>query len=175
MNARLFTDKQLDGILGCLKKASSCLEAHYRFSPREWFPYSYDLITGRNFPDGLPPRETTVLAEVVRNQRKSAVLSSAGATVPDAYTVILYDPHILKLADEEGHADSLDALMLYILTHELIHIARFFHLVDYDATEESRPSEEARVHALTRRVLKQLADERILQITDRYDNCVYSF
>ena len=65
--------------------------------------------------------------------------------------------------------------MLYILTHKLIHIARFFHLVDYDATEESRPSEEARVHALTRRVLKQLADERILQITDRYDNCVYSF
>ena len=55
--------------------------------------------------------------------------------------------------------------MLYVLTHELIHIVRFESFqVHYGATGPERDREELRVHELTEDVLRVLRDELVDEV-----------
>ena len=49
------------------------------------------------------------------------------------------------------------ALLLYITTHELVHVIRFSQfLALFEASEEEKVLEEGRVHRLTQKILEPL-------------------
>jgi hypothetical protein len=72
----------------------------------------------------------------------------------DLYRICLQDHNILSTLDQQTKL-ALLPLLIYVITHELVHIVRFsqFHQL-FDATAEEKAQEEKRVHSLTREILK---------------------
>jgi hypothetical protein len=168
----LFTDSQLQAIRDSLRQAEVCLERFYCFSPREWFHFSYELLTARDLPPELPIRPAKVLGEILKKSEHppAAADSAAPAAV---YGIILFDANILRHLRETPGV-SFERLTLYILTHELVHLARFFHLIDYDLPDSERIQEEQKVHRLTGLILSQLGDPALTALTQAYLSGEYS-
>jgi hypothetical protein len=170
--ADLFTESQLQSIREMLRQAETCLERFYCFSPREWFHYSYELLTAKDLPPELPVRPTKVFGEILKRSGHPA-----GAAVPPepaaVYGIILFDANILRHLRETPGV-SFERLALYILTHELVHLARFFHLIDYDLPDSERIQEEQKVHRLTGLILSQLGDPALTALTEAYLSGEYS-
>jgi hypothetical protein len=72
----------------------------------------------------------------------------------DLYRICLQDHNILSTLDQQTKL-ALLPLLIYVITHELVHIVRFsqFHQL-FDATAEEKDQEEKRVHSLTREILR---------------------
>ncbi len=81
----------------------------------------------------------------------------------DFYKIVLYEDHILSKV--KRHNLSLFHFVLYILTHELIHIKRFstFPALFYLQGDE-KEEEEKLVHRLTFLSLKDIKDERMNRV-----------
>lgn len=174
MSARIFFQpSELQAIQVNLRHAEDCLEAFYRFSPREWFPYSYHLLTGRDFPEGPPVRHPKVLAEVIQHVPAATQRSGPAAGHP-SYSIVLFDANIIRLLDASP-ALAFERLLLYVLTHELVHIARFFNLIEYDLPDGEKHREEWKVHQLTARILARMEDEELTRLSQAYLSDGYSF
>jgi hypothetical protein len=161
-----FSDDQLTCLQATLRRAEECLEAFYCFSPREWFHYSFEILTARDLPADFPDRPEKVLGEI---QKKSGPnLALPALPEPAAmYSIILFDGNILHHLRERPQV-RFDHLLLYILTHELVHLARFFHLIDYDLPDCERIREEQKVHRLTGRILCRMGDPALMALTEVY-------
>jgi hypothetical protein len=67
-------------------------------------------------------------------------------------------------------------LVLYIATHELIHIVRFSKfLQSFDASPEETLAEEKRVHAETRDILMSVSIEGMGNVLDFYSKWHHPF
>ena len=144
-------------------EAAEYLRDFYCFSPREWFNYCYDVQTdGEN---SLATSKTHAFAEVRQYQ---PVLQPNTSPELDHYQIRLYDRNILR---KLWHRSDLEfyPFMIYILTHELIHIARFCqNLHPFDCDPEVLEKEEKKVDRLTREVLKAHKGRTFSQISDSY-------
>ncbi|MBN2433560.1 MAG: hypothetical protein JXQ27_18985 [Acidobacteria bacterium] len=163
----VFTPQQLSQIHTCLVEAEERLSRFYRFAPREWFSYSYDLLTVRDLPAALTFPVAGVLAEVVKGPSPSTTRTSFPFGVESLYRILLFDRNIL-LSMERLPDVRFDRFMLYILTHELIHIVRFTHSVDFHLPPAAKTREEKKVHALTGQVLESLDDRSLGRIARLY-------
>jgi hypothetical protein len=75
------------------------------------------------------------------------------------YRICLQDPSILAAVERAAGEFPLATLLLYIMTHELIHIVRFERFQHPFQTDPARrDEEEQRVHAITADVLRRLDD-----------------
>ena len=79
----------------------------------------------------------------------------------------------LQLASEAlaAHPDefALEPLLLYVLTHELIHVVRFGTLLQrIDLPVDQRVREEARVDRTTHRILRRLGDPGMRPVLDNF-------
>lgn len=71
------------------------------------------------------------------------------------YRICVQDHNILDLLRREG-ALGLSDLLVWVLTHEYVHLVRFCRLEHpYHAPEERRSGEEAWVEELTRQILRR--------------------
>jgi len=62
-------------------------------------------------------------------------------------------------------------LMLYIATHELIHVVRFNRGEgDFDAPVEEKMQEEEKVHSITRNILQPIADNNLNLVLDCFSD-----
>ena len=85
------------------------------------------------------------------------------------YRVCLQDPNILEATARAGSGFDLPTLLLYIMTHELIHIVRFERFQHPFVTDPaSRDAEEQRVHGLTYELLAAYDDPRMRRLLDYY-------
>ncbi len=160
-----FTPEQQAIIHDCLAVAERCLEEFYRFSPREWFHYSYTLMTAADLPAGFPDRPANVFGEILKDPDRPP--TGLGAEANASYTIVLFDGNILHHLG--GHPEvSFRHLLLYILAHELVHIARFHHAQPFDTPEIEKETEERTVHTITGRVLAGLGDAQLMRLTDNY-------
>jgi hypothetical protein len=104
------------------------------------------------------------LAQLFRYCPRSPALSGGRA---DFWRVCLYDPAILNAMAREDL--SLHPLLCYVLTHELIHVARFIRFIElFDQDKASRESEEALVHAQTSRLLADLAIPGLAKVRELF-------
>jgi hypothetical protein len=87
------------------------------------------------------------------------------------YRVCLQDNRILD-AVERGHSFvKLIPLMLYIATHELVHIVRFDSGdAAFDAPDEEKEREEECVHALTSDILRTGIDHELKIVLECFSN-----
>jgi hypothetical protein len=83
------------------------------------------------------------------------------------YRVCLQDNRILDAVRRGSSFIKLVPLMLYIATHELVHILRFERgESDFDMPVEERTKEEGKVDAITKSILSPVADRELNLVLD---------
>lgn len=140
-------------IYSAVEEAADCLRKFYCFSPREWFNYCYEVKTDM---DGEPePAKERAFAEV---RAFEPLHKKPGSFAGDQYQIRLFDRNILRTLWKKTDLEFYP-FMLYILTHELVHVARFCqNLHPVECGPEALLREEERVHDLTCQVLKLRSD-----------------
>jgi hypothetical protein len=145
---RHFDLQQLALVHASLQESEAIVARSYRIPALPSRQYPYEVLTLADLSG--PERAPTALAHLVVYERERP------AGPEHLYRICLQDDQILTLADEATAADWLRALLIYILTHELVHVVRFQRREeDFLAAEPSRRHEEDRVHQLTLRLLEQ--------------------
>jgi hypothetical protein len=87
------------------------------------------------------------------------------------YRVCLQDDRILDAVERGRKFIKLYPLLLYIATHELIHVFRFGRgESDFDAPADEKIREEERVHAITRNMLKSREDSNLGLVLDCFSS-----
>jgi hypothetical protein len=151
-----FGSADLEALLSVQPVAEDLVGEHFQLTSFGPYHRCYEIVTAATADEDC--REATALAKLRRYDRQERPISDE-RRVARFYQVCLQDEAILKRV-----ADGLDlkALLLYVLTHELVHIVRFESFqVHFDAPETVRESEEKTVHRLTEQMLKELKDSAV--------------
>ena len=125
----------------------------FKLSPAHWRRARYDILT----LEGLNREEISPHAHaLVAKYKGCPANSSLQSAWFDFYRVCLQDHNILKTL-EASRELSLFPLLLYIVTHELVHVIRFSQfLALFEAAAEEKAREEMLVHRLTQKILQPL-------------------
>ena len=135
------------------------------FKLSHWRRARYDILTLEALRDEEISSHALALVAKYDGCHKDRLLRSAAF---DFYRVCLQDHNILKTLK---HVDYLMfPLLLYIVTHELVHIVRFSQfLALFEAPEEHKQEEERRVHQLTQKILAPLKVRDMPPVMQYYD------
>jgi hypothetical protein len=137
----------------------------FKLSNSQWRRSRYDILT----LEALREEEisSSALAQLAKytcclpgRELKSAHF--------DLYRICLQDHNILSTLEKQTKL-ALLPLLIYVITHELVHIIRFsrFHQL-FDATTEEKEQEEKRVHSLTREILRPYKCPDLAEISLHY-------
>ncbi len=126
----------------------------FKLSPSHWRRARYDILTLEFLrAEEISPHALALVAKY-DGRHQDRLLQSA---VFDFYRVCLQDHNILKTLNNCRDL-RLFPLLLYIVTHELVHIVRFSQfLALFETPEERKHEEEGRVHRLTQNILAPLS------------------
>ena len=139
--------------------AEELVSEFYKMSATEWLHPKYDVKTAADLSkdeiiDGP-------FAQIIRYEGKLKD-TSLGSAAYDFYKICLQD-HAILSAIQKNPQLKLLSFVLYIVTHELIHIIRFSRfLQNFDASPEERMVEETRVHELTHEILRPVRVEGLI-------------
>lgn len=158
-----FTEKDFLTVSDALEIAEDITANFFKFSTAQWKRHSYEVKTlGRLDPED-PAKE--VLAFL---KKGSAAGDDMKRKLKDYYLICLQDHMILRAAQRDGKI-ALLPLLLYVFTHELIHIVRFCSFMQrFDARPAEREREERLVHELTYRALGDVPLPSLGYVLDCY-------
>lgn len=145
-------------------EAAALVTRHYCIAPREWLEMPYEVKTLRSLEGAEIPSGALAqtLCYSIRREIGSSLIEQS-----DLYCICLQDGRILERAGA-GRVP-LDSLLLYVMTHELVHVVRFGRqLQSLDLPQSLRSREEDRVNRTTRLVLSRTGREdvdRVLFLT----------
>jgi len=162
-----FEPHQLMTLSDALDIAEDATGNHFKFSLGQWKKHRYDVKTLSSL-DGY---EAASAALAVLNKGKAVMHGHGSKTKSlDFYLICLQDPSILKVLERDGNL-SLLALLVYICTHELVHIVRFCNFFQrFDAQEKEKILEEKVVHRTTFEILRKLSLPNLDYVLDSYQN-----
>lgn len=145
---RLFTCQELQLVQQASQQAAYLVSRFYCLAPREWTMLRYEVKTQEELTDN--ERLDTVLAQVLCYQYACQI--NQKIEYKDLYCICLQDTKILNTFNNiEG---DLFNLLLYVLTHELVHVVRFGQqLQSIDLAIEERNKEEEKVEIITGKIL----------------------
>jgi len=157
----VFSTRQRRQVWDAERRAAELVSRFYVIAPREWQRMAYEVRT----LDQLAPDEITdaALAQVlcygVRREVGERVLDER-----DLYRICVQDHRVL----DHASAVPLRALMLYVLTHELVHVVRFGQrLQRLDLDPSLRETEEASVDRTARLILREVAEPGLGEALER--------
>jgi hypothetical protein len=147
--------------------AEEVISDFFKLSGSYWRRARYDILTLEALrAEEISPHALALVAKY-NGCHQDRVLQSA---VFDFYRVCLQDHNILKMLEKYDDL-SLFPLLVYVVTHELIHIVRFSQfLALFDAPEEGKHEEERRVHRLTQEILAPLKVRDLPPVIKYYDD-----
>ena len=145
-----FSPKQMETVNNGAAMAEELVSDFYKMSASQWLRPKYDIKTLVH----LSPDEIVhgPFAQIIRygGKRKNSIL---GSSAYDYYKICLQDQTILSTLKNSPQI-KLFPFILYIVTHELIHIVRFSKFLQhFNASDEEMVEEEGRVHEVTRELL----------------------
>ena len=125
----------------------------YKFSFGQWKRHRYDV---RTLPvlgdDEIVPRAFALLNRYSRVTGEFESISKRG----DFYFICLQDHQIIRALKRDNEL-SLLPLLVYVFTHELVHIVRFCNFSQrFDICGDRREKEENIVHSTTFDILEDL-------------------
>lgn len=145
-----FNKIQITMINNAASMAEELVSDYYKMSVNQWLCPKYDIRTLEDLLSGEISEDS--FAQIIRykGQKNGSSLESSSY---DYYKICFQDHVILSLLERSPEINFF-SFILYIITHELIHIVRFGKfLQSFDASSEDRLTEEVRVHELTRKIL----------------------
>ncbi len=161
-----FDDNQIKIVNNSVATAEELVSNFYKMSANQWLRLNYDVKTMVD----LFPNEVVCgpFAHIIRYEGKRNN-SSLGSLTYDFYKICLQDDAIL-LALNRSNFLKLFPFMLFIVTHELIHIVRFCKfLQSFDVSYEERMIEEGRVHKKTHEVLSPVKISGLKDVLSFYN------
>ncbi len=164
---RCFSKQELEKLDNTVLQAEELVNNFFKLSSGHWLKNRYDIKTAKDLD--LHEQICGPFAQVVKYaaRKNDAPLGSSAFSF---YRVCLQDPAILSLV-ETNRAIQLAPFLLYILTHELIHIVRFLrfeHRYENVGEADLTLAEERKVHDLTHRVLSKVSLDGIQEVFDFY-------
>jgi hypothetical protein len=109
--------------------------------------------------------EHGVLADIARYQ----YADRAFGRKRDLYRVNIQDHNILQSLNRSEDRIDFSPLMLYVLTHEIVHVIRFVKfLAPFYMDEKDRATEENRVHTITQSILSRVPIPGMGHVLTRY-------
>jgi hypothetical protein len=139
----------------------------FKLGPSHWRRARYDILTLEGLSrEEISPHAHALVAKYRGNPHDRALPSASF----DFYRVCLQDHNILKAHRARGDL-ALFPLLLYIVTHELVHIVRFSQfLALFEASPAQKLEEEERVHRLTRKILEPLNQNDMPPVMRYYED-----
>jgi hypothetical protein len=137
----------------------------FKFSFGQWKRHHYDVKTQTTLSEReISPDSFALLHKCPRilNNLESRTKKR------DFYFICLQDHQILKALRRDRDLD-LIPLLIYVFTHELVHIVRFcnFHQ-RFEISGKDRGEEERLVHAITFEILKNIPLKNLDFILESY-------
>lgn len=166
-----FDSNSLDQVAQAADTSEELVNNYYKLSSSQWLKNRYDIQTAKD----LSPHEMLEgpLAQVIKYEGRKKNLSLKSSSYY-LYKICLQDRAILKAVEEQQFL--LEPFLLYILTHELIHVVRFSKFKqryenknEIDVTNE----EERKVHRLTYDILEPVPVPGLKQVFDFYKDWLY--
>jgi hypothetical protein len=153
MKREQFRRHDIKSVNNAVAMAEEVVSNFYKMSEGQWLRRRYDVKTLVD----LSPDEVVdgPFAQIIRYEGKLKDLS-LGSSAYDFYKICLQDHSILPVIRNSPEIN-LFPFILYIVTHELIHIVRFSKfLQSFVASTAEKMAEEKRVHERTHEILKKL-------------------
>ncbi len=165
MALRSFKHNDLTLVSDALDIAEDATGDFFKFSLGQWKRHRYDVRTLSTLTkDEIRPHAFALL------NKSSKVVGDfeSKAKIQDFYFICLQD-HLILNALRRDKELGLLSLLVYIFTHELVHIVRFCNFLKrFEAPEKEREKEEKIVHSKTYEILKNLPVPRLDYILDSY-------
>jgi len=160
-----FRQNELVMVSDALDIAEDATGNFFKMSIGQAKRYGYDVKT----LSSLKRREISSVALAVLSKGIRVLKDFEPRTkTRDFYFICLQDHLILKAVERDSDLCLLPFLV-YILTHELVHIVRFSKFFQrFDVTERERAEEEEVVHSLTFDVLKKSTVAKLDYVLDAY-------
>ena len=150
-----------------LRIAEEVTSDYYKFSSEQWKRHPYDVKT-KAFGGGIASTPEA-FAILNKGQRVDEILWPR-AKGKDFYFIFVQDDQVLSALQRDDRL-SLFPLMLYVFTHELIHIVRFSRFVQrFEVGGEQREEEERRVHGITYDVLNKIPIRDLSYVLESYED-----
>jgi hypothetical protein len=139
---------------------------YFKFSSGQWRRHRYDVKTLTQLAtDEVVPDVFALLKK--SDQEKAG--SEPSSRNRDFYFICLQDHRILK-ALKRDRGLGLLPLLVYVFTHELVHIVRFCNFSQrFEVSTKDREKEERIVHSTTFDILKELSLPRLDYILNSYE------
>ncbi len=123
---------------------------HFKISTSQWKHYRYDIKSLKDLKEGEITNDA--YAQILRYTQHPN-LRTRGSERREYFKVCLQDHVILRTLEAHPYLKFLP-FMVYIVTHELIHVVRFARFVrSFYAPEKERLEEEVIVHSITHKLL----------------------
>ncbi len=136
---------------------------YYCIPPYRWQQLRYDLVTHRDCEWKPLPDAALAQVQLVHQVRPSGKASC------DFYRIQLNDPSILIAARRENLEPDLYPFLVYILTHEMVHLVRLSTILRDDREIRlSLAEEESRVHNVAYRILSRAPDRQMAPILSKF-------
>jgi len=160
-----FSQDELKTLSDALDIAEDATGNYFKFSNGQWKKYCYDVKTLSSLSRGeISSFALAVLSKGIRvlNDFESKTKSR------DFYFICLQDHLILRALKRDGNL-ALLPLLVYIFTHELVHIVRFCNFFQrFEVTDKERVEEEEVVHSTTYDILKNFSVSKLDYVLEAY-------
>ena len=163
-----FNKTQLGILDEALDIAEDMTSNYFRLSVSEWKRHPFDVKTLTSLVgDDIRENAFALLKKFMSVENGGSDRYYRGR---EFYMICLQDHQILSALRRDRELRLLP-LLTYILTHELVHVIRFFKFeVRFDTEEdESRTKEEEVVHQKTYEILNRLALPNLTYILNSYN------
>jgi len=160
-----FADAQMDHVNEAVILAEELTSNHFKYSSSQWRRSRYDIRTLKDLQG--PEITDTAFAQILRYVGQPTG-TDLGSYRFDFYKICLQDHVILHALDRESKL-ALYPLVVYVVTHELVHIVRFsgFHQM-FETYPSERAAEETRVHEATAQILEPTNISGLAPIAQAY-------
>lgn len=150
---KFFNKQALEKVDKAVLLSEELVDNYFQLSSGQYLKNRYDIKTAKDL--ATHERVSGPFAQVIKyeGRKKEVPLGSSSFSL---YKVCLQDPAILSVV-EKNESLLLYPFLLYVLTHELVHVARFLRFEHrYENVGEANLTlaEERRVHELTHSILQ---------------------
>jgi len=168
IDARYFNSDEKACVNKTFARAQKLTEKHFNLSEKDWNIHKYDVKTLAYLKDyEINNKAFAHLCKYHYQKKDDRDLSQDF----HFYRICLQDNRILNAVNRGDSFIRFFPLMLYIATHELVHILRFNKgECDFDMPFEEREREEDRVHRITRDLLTPVANSELNLVLECFSN-----
>lgn len=133
---RRFSPAERELVCRAMHEAEERTARYYCFPPHRWQDLRFDLLTRRDREwQPLPPPVLARLQRLVK-------LGTIPGRSYDFYRIQLNDPAILDVFHRRDFNAELYPFLVYILTHEMVHLVRLSSILEEETQAATAPAEE---------------------------------